>query len=94
MKSFLFSLKNPHNIAARRFAMTQSGNPLAIYCHADSGPTFGGGYDIHVCDGSNGPSYTYFSSSFANDTGKSAAEFFTGAKSFTVSEIEVFEITE
>jgi hypothetical protein len=41
LKSFLFTLKNPHNIPARRFALKAEAKGYAIDCDPDVGPSFG-----------------------------------------------------
>jgi predicted RNase H-like nuclease (RuvC/YqgF family) len=37
LKSFLFTLKNPHNIPARRFALKAERKDRVIYCHSGRG---------------------------------------------------------
>jgi hypothetical protein len=49
-KSFLFTLKNPHNIPARRFALRDKEKCHAIWCGSKRGPCFG---DISVSDNCN-----------------------------------------
>jgi hypothetical protein len=93
LKSFLFTLKNPHNVPARRFALKAETKGQAIICDSDWGPHF---YDIVVSDNcnENTRSYTeYFGNSYTNDTGLDGNTFFTGSTYFQVKEIEVFEIT-
>jgi hypothetical protein len=51
LKSFLFTLKNPHNVAARRFALMADMNHRAIDCSCGCGPWFG--VDISVSDHCN-----------------------------------------
>jgi hypothetical protein len=41
LKSFVFTLKNPHNVPARRFALRDEKMGGAIQCCSDSGPVFG-----------------------------------------------------
>jgi hypothetical protein len=41
LKSFLFTLKNPHNLAARKFALKAEEKDKAIYCNSEWGPIFG-----------------------------------------------------
>jgi hypothetical protein len=94
LRSFLFTLKNPHNFPARRAALRAEEKDEAIYCHADFGPDFG---DICVRDNCNikADSHTgYFGHSYTNDTGRDERTFFTGSQYFQVKEIEVFEITD
>jgi hypothetical protein len=93
VKSFLFTLKNPHNFSGGKFALKAEWKDRAIHCHSSLGPRF---VDIGVSDNCNANmgSYTYFfGSSYVNLTGLDAAIFFTGLWYFTVKEIEIFEIT-
>jgi hypothetical protein len=52
-KSFLFTLKNPHNIPARRFALKAEEKQSAINCDSGRVPYFGGGRNIAVSDNCN-----------------------------------------
>jgi hypothetical protein len=93
-KSFLFTLKNPHNIPPRTFALKDGPLSAAICCSRDNGPSF---CDIGVSDDcdENTNSYTsYFGDSYVNDTGVDGTKFFTGSETFQVKEIEVLEITD
>jgi hypothetical protein len=93
-KMFLFTLKNPHNVPARRFALMAENKDEAISCHSDYGPRF---HDINVSDNctENTKSYTSnFGNWYTNATGLDGKTFFTGSKYFQVKEIEVFEITD
>jgi hypothetical protein len=94
LKSFLFTLKNPHNFPGRRFPLKAEMKDQAIWCDSGFGPDI---YDISVSDNCNAntDSYTtHFGSSYTNDAGLDGETFFTGSKGFQVKEIEVFEITE
>jgi hypothetical protein len=94
LKSFLFTLKNPHNFPASKFALKAKRKDHALYCGSSMGPDF---TDIGVSDNcnTNAGSYTSnFGDAYANDTGIAGFNFFTGSRNFTVKEIEVFEITE
>jgi hypothetical protein len=94
LKSFLFTLKNPHNVPARKFALKAEKKNKAICCNSLRGPHF---RDIWVFDNRNANtrSYTnYFGRSYANNTSLDATTFLTGSLWFTVKEIEVFEITD
>jgi hypothetical protein len=89
-KSFLFTLKNPHNIPARRFPL--KADSRAISCHSHYGPSFG---DIKVADQCNTESDSYtddFGLYYINDTGLDQNTFLTRSRKFQVKEIEVFEI--
>jgi hypothetical protein len=52
LKSFLFTLKNPHNIPARRFALKAEKKHEAICCYSFRGPFF---RDICVEGGREAP---------------------------------------
>jgi hypothetical protein len=91
LKSFLFTLKNPHNIPARRFALKAEMKQWAIECLSGYGPGFG---DIGVFDdcNANTRSNTYLGYTYTNNTGLHANTVFAGSATFQVEEIEVFEI--
>jgi hypothetical protein len=94
LTSFLFTLRNPHNFPARKFALKAAEKDKAIRCDAGRGPIF---RDIGVYDQCNvieTRSFTNtFGRSYDNDTGIDGRSFFTGHFKFIVKEIEVFEIT-
>jgi hypothetical protein len=92
-KSFLFTLKNPHNFPAKKFALGAKENGKAIFCHFGYGPSFGG---LDISDNCNANARSASDLGFAfytNDTGLDGTTFFTGSLTFTAKEIEVFEIT-
>jgi hypothetical protein len=92
LKSFLFTLKNPHNIPARRFALDAQWKNQAIVCDSRCGPRFS--RDMYVCDNCNTTnSHTLLGWSYTNDTGLDGRIVLTGSWNFQVKEIEVFEIT-
>jgi hypothetical protein len=94
LKSFLFTLNNPHNVPARRFALKAEKKELTIDSDSNCGPRFS---DIAVVDNcnTNTTSFTsYFGNSYTNDTGLDGKTFLTGSTYFQVKEIEVFEITK
>jgi hypothetical protein len=101
LRSFLFTLKNPHGVPPRKFALMAEWKHLAICCNSKCCAAFGGGCscDIAVSDNCNASrnSYTHIGTrwsnrTYANDTAFTG--FFTGAEKFTVKEIEVFEIAD
>jgi hypothetical protein len=95
LKSFLFTLKTPHNIPSSRFALKAEMKHKAIGCYSGCGPWFGD-YDIVVsdnCDANTG-SFTSLGYTYTNDTGLLEFIVFAGSKNFQVKEIEVFEITD
>jgi hypothetical protein len=89
-------LKNSHNISAKIFGLKAEMKHRAIRCDSKRSPHFN---DIGVFDNSNAhpESYAYFDGfgdSYANNTRLGEKVIFTGSKSFQVTEIEVFEITD
>jgi hypothetical protein len=95
-KSFLFTLKNPHNVAAKIFALKNEKRRPAILCGPRVGPRFGSGCDIAVYDNCNVNSKSHameFGLTYNNHTGLDGPTFFAGSGNFRVKEIEVFEIT-
>jgi hypothetical protein len=92
LKSFLFTLKNPRNFPARRFALRAERKDKAIICRSDWGPNF---YDISASDNCNtNTKQSAILSSYTNDTGRDGDTFLTGSEDFQVKEIEVFEIMD
>jgi hypothetical protein len=81
LKSFLFTLKNPHDFPARKSAMEAERRDKAIFCASSTGPCFG---DSGSCLGI----------SYANDTGLDGETVLTGSTYFTVTEIEIFKIAD
>jgi hypothetical protein len=92
-KSFLFTLKNPHNIAPRRFALIPAEKQRAILCNSEDGPWFNG---MRVSDNchANTWSCTDLGTVYTNDTGLDGDVVLAGSYFFRVKEIEVFEITD
>jgi hypothetical protein len=93
LKSFLFTLKNPHNIPARRFMLNTETKHEAINCIHGYGPCFYGLAVSENCN-TNTSSYTYLGGVYINDTGLAEDIVLAGAANFQVKEIEVFEITD
>jgi uncharacterized coiled-coil protein SlyX len=94
LKSFLFTLKNPHNFPGAKFALKAKEKDQAIICDSSCGPHF---CDIGVsgnCNQNTDSYADYFGHSYANDTGLDGQTFFTGSREFTVKEIEMFEIAD
>jgi archaellum component FlaC len=92
LKSFLFTLKNPHNLEARRFELKKERSPPIKYVPS-SGPDF---RDVGVASQSNTnrESVVDLGISYKNDTELDGRILFTGEPFFQVHEIEVFELTE
>jgi hypothetical protein len=93
LKSFLFTLKNPHNLPARKFALMAEMKHAAIWCSSNSGLCFS---DIAVDDHCNAHynDTCCLGLSYANDTGLDGETVLTGRGCFIVNEIEVFEIAD
>jgi hypothetical protein len=95
--TFIFTLKNHHNIPARRFRM--NGNTEGpVFCRSDHGPNF---CQIGVRDQCNVSQENYAKffkndglNRFNNDTGLKGDEVFMPSGYFTVKEIEVFQIED
>jgi uncharacterized coiled-coil protein SlyX len=94
LKSFLFTLANPHNISPRKFALKAEKKHLAIYCDSECGLSFSDGIGICNNCNANAGSDTGLGFVYTNDTGMDGKTVFTGSQYFKVKEIEVFEITE
>jgi hypothetical protein len=93
LRSFVFTLKNPHNIPASRFALKAEEKWRAICCDSTWGPRFGGIGVSNSCTADDF-SWTDLRNIYTNDTGLDEDTVFTGSWHFRVKEIEVFEITE
>jgi hypothetical protein len=94
LKSFLFTLKNPHNFPPQRFALQPEKKYQAIVCRSDCGPYFS---DIGVSNNCNTNTKSFadcFGDNYTNDTELDLTSFFTSSETFQVREIEVFEFTE
>jgi hypothetical protein len=94
LKTFIFTLKNPHDVPARKFSLQAGRRRRAIICESKRGPSF---WDIVLAGDSNANrcSNVYaFGLTYNNDTGLPGDTFLTGEKYFTTKEIEVFEITD
>jgi hypothetical protein len=92
-KSFLFTLKNPHNISMRRCLLKPERKNMAITCSSLCGPNFN---DLFVSDNckANTESFSELDFNYTKNDRKAGSEIFTGSKNFKVQEIEVFEILD
>jgi hypothetical protein len=93
-KSFIFTLKNPHNFPARKFPLKPECKDTAVFHDSTMGPMLA--WVIQVCDPSiaKGGMTVDFGDVYANDTGVDGKTLLTGSKCFTLKEIEVFKITD
>jgi hypothetical protein len=92
LQSFVFTIKNPHNLPAQIFK--QKKEEYAIYDVSTHGPTFGSNHDFRVFDPfeSATRNYSDLGNTYTNDTGIGANKVLTGESSFGIKEIEVFEV--
>lgn len=90
---FLFSLVNKVSQPPTKFEPVVNANTML--CLPNYGPTFGTGYDLHICNRSNdtNASYSKFPVGF-KDTTAHGRNIFNNSVSgyFTTVEIEVFKI--
>jgi hypothetical protein len=91
LMSFLFTIKNPHNLPPQIFK--KNGEAYAIYDKSTYGPTFGD-HALRICDQcqSSDSNYSRLDNGYVNDTGITRDQVLTGSYNFTVEEIEVFEV--
>jgi hypothetical protein len=101
LKSFLFTLKNPHNIAARKFALKAEEKAWAMCCYINARLAyFGQGGGISLYEGcnvnttSNNCGWGRQDATYVNDTDFNSCTLFTGETNFTVKELEIFELID
>ena len=84
-------MMNPKEVAPSKMPLKDQ--QYAIYCDSNSGPSFGGGFDLHISNNANtsGESYSILGYSYQLPTGKQST-FFTEAQYFNVTDYEVFGI--
>jgi len=88
--TFLFSLTNKDN---RPCKMKQINTIKSILCHSENGPTFGGGFDLHVCNDANtgAVSYSKLGHTYQHPQPSQDQSFLAGSHPFQLSEIEVYQ---
>jgi hypothetical protein len=91
LKSFLFALKNPHNVPAGRFAKKATKKHEAGYCNPNGGPCFGDDICIFKDCNANTNNGTCLGCMYTNKTGLDGQAVFADSIEFQVKEIEVFE---
>jgi hypothetical protein len=98
LRSFVFTLRNPHCVPPRKFALREDEKHRAINCYSVLGPVFPDGIVVDDNCNTNTDSFTRIGKrwrgdcAYANDT--NFKYFLTGGEKFTVKEIEVFEIAD
>ena len=86
----MFLVENPHNDAPTCFECSDV--QYAMCCNSSYGPTFGGGHDLCLHQGSDtARCYTNFPSSYTDTLGRANATF-TGAQDFTPEDYEVWAV--
>jgi hypothetical protein len=96
LRSFLFTLRNPHNTPAMTFALKPERKESAIDAHSSYCPIFGGGYVLLVysrCNTNTNSHMHCLGHAYTNDSGVANDKLFTGSTNFKVKQIEGFEIT-
>ena len=82
---------NPYGLGPTKMPLIK--NPeRAIYYNSGYGPTFGGGHDLLISGNANknASSYSGLGNSYECPPGQQSTAFFTGARTFTVTNYEVF----
>jgi hypothetical protein len=98
-KSFLFTLKNPHNIPARRFGMASTRQAYVLQMYTSGSPIvwMGSSGAIALMTGcsasavSHNRGFAGTDSTFVNDSGHDGKTLFTGSETYTVKAVEIFE---
>jgi hypothetical protein len=101
LKSFLFTLKNPHNIPPRRFEMRKSdqdyvlalsGSPAYLVWMGWMGAiALAPACNENATSNNLGFADSNQTSTFENDSGHDGKTLFTGSERYTVKEVEIFE---
>jgi hypothetical protein len=93
LRSFLFTLRDPHDLPPRKFALRAEWKHEAIWCISGCCPVFGYGNfcDIRINNNCNTDKYNHIciGTRFGTNWMENAWAF-----TFTVKEIEVFEIAD
>jgi hypothetical protein len=99
LRSFIFTLKNPHNIPAQRFPLKADKKNVAIDCNVGvaDGPTFG--FDMGIMDDTDGNmrGWTQHGTRVTDrvyENGIAVEDLFTSSENFKPKDVEVFEITD
>lgn len=89
--SFLFSLVNASGLPPTKMPMRDGQEGSAIYCCSSSGPTFGAGSDLYICNSPNSYNCSVnLDNTYQCPVGQNGHYFLTGSPTFTVQEMEVF----
>jgi hypothetical protein len=97
LRSFLFTLRNPHCVPPRKLTLKKENKEKAIFCDSNFCGGFGRRCDLVARDNcNNNDSYARIGSYWGNAAYENDIRFvyfLTRAETFRVKEIEVFEIT-
>ena len=86
--SFIFNLSNK-----QKYDLVDQSNKNAVYRYNSYGPTFGGGYDLYLCNScKSNNSYCNKSSSSSYNTGNNNLLGSSGQTYFIVSYYEVYQV--
>ena len=91
-EAFLFGLHCYGESNPIKMEMKSDRSTYAMYCHSNNGPAFGSGHDLRI--GNNNDLKTCYSNlghTYSLSSGTSNT-FFTGDRSFTPTEVEVFQV--
>jgi hypothetical protein len=94
MKTFLFTLKNPHNFPGRIFRLNATVSCCVIGGNSTHGLWFIGAIFVDVNCDTHSKNFASLGGLDTNGTGLDERTIFTGSLGFQVNEIEVFEITD
>jgi hypothetical protein len=102
MKRFIFTLKNPHNIPARKFSLKPQRKDYAVLMHANSiliwfgySGAVGILSDCNTNDTNHRKGFATSSDcSYENDAGHDGRTLFIGESTFMVKELEIFELID
>jgi hypothetical protein len=96
MRSFLFTLRNPHGVPPRKFALKKQKREFAIRCDSECGSQFCTVIDVNDNCTKNRESFTWTGTRYGNDgsyvNDTAFEDFLTGLEEFSVNESEVFKI--
>lgn len=91
-RSFLFTLKNVHELPPARFPLKDKADSNAVFHYSNCGAAFGKGADLIIYSpfNSSGKSHTGFST-YQDLSGKGYS-ILSGERSFVASDVEVFKV--
>ena len=93
--AFLFSFVNPRGLGPTKLPLISGIDPNGIVCISSLGPVFGSGNDLLISRNANESphSNSELGHTYQLPPGQQST-FFTGAKTFTVTDYEVFGLSQ